>query len=192
LVPPFKWQSPGSHYYDWSSHVESVWKDVERTFRILKKHFSCLNHPLEWHDELRIRDLFHTCCLLHNWLLVYDGLDDWELTLMEESIDLPYQMEVEQHIIVNAPAFVDWHWMHSKFQFMFSQNVTASTSYEYMGSSAQEEDNEGDTPVVFSSNQELLDRIDDLVSHYIVMKSDRRLLCQHIRDQQLGSDEPLA
>ena len=63
----------------WSRWVESVRKDVECTFGILKGRFRCLKLPIYYHDKDCIDNMFFTCCILHNLLLTVDGLDKrWE------------------------------------------------------------------------------------------------------------------
>ena len=65
----------GSREDRWSENVESVRKDVECIFGILKKRFLILKHPIRLAKEQQIERLFVTCCVLHNLLLEYDGLD---------------------------------------------------------------------------------------------------------------------
>lgn len=78
LIPPYKHQIEGTVEAQWSKHVESLWKDVECTFGILKKRFSILKHRFWLHDKEQISDVFTTCCILHNMIHKWDGYDDWE------------------------------------------------------------------------------------------------------------------
>lgn len=59
----------------WSKRVESVRKDVECTFGILKCRFRILRIPMEFKHAISIENTFKTCCMLHNRLLHHDGLD---------------------------------------------------------------------------------------------------------------------
>lgn len=59
----------------WSCALESVRKDVERTFGILKMRFRFFKNAIELHSQDDIDNAFFTCCILHNMLLQYDGLD---------------------------------------------------------------------------------------------------------------------
>jgi hypothetical protein len=59
----------------WSEWVESVRKDVECTFGILKGRFRCLKLPIYFHNVESIDNMFFTCCILHNMILSHDGLD---------------------------------------------------------------------------------------------------------------------
>ena len=52
-----------------SSNLESVRKDVECTFGILKKRWKVLNNGLLFHDIKTCQKIFITCCCLHNFLL---------------------------------------------------------------------------------------------------------------------------
>ena len=76
FICPFKHQPPGTNVEKWSKQIESIRKDVECTFGILKVRFLILKHPLRIHDPQKIERIFVTCCVIHNMLLEYDGLDD--------------------------------------------------------------------------------------------------------------------
>ena len=63
-----------------SSNLESVHKDVECTFGMLKKRWKILNNGLKFQDIKVCKKIFVTCCCLHNFLLnvmvhhkVWDG-----------------------------------------------------------------------------------------------------------------------
>ena len=59
----------------WSSMLESLRKDVECTFGILKQRFRILQHGLTIQNFDEIDDLWFTCCALHNIILEYDQQD---------------------------------------------------------------------------------------------------------------------
>ena len=90
LVSPYKHQLPGSALEKWSKTVESVRKDVECVFGILKKRFLFLKHPIRLHDPEQIKRAFLTCCVLHNFLIDYDLYDeeDVEYGILEHSAEL--------------------------------------------------------------------------------------------------------
>ena len=76
----------------WSEWVESVRKDVECTFGILKSRFRMLRDGIELHSPGEITNVFHTCCILHNMLLEHDGMDvldddAWELLNPQNGVD---------------------------------------------------------------------------------------------------------
>ena len=54
--------------------MESVRKDVECTFGIMKKRFRMLKLPFTFKRASTISNVFRTCCVLHNMLLEHDGL----------------------------------------------------------------------------------------------------------------------
>jgi hypothetical protein len=58
----------------WSKHLESIRKDVECTFGILKRRFRILKIPLLYHEVECVDNVFYTCSILHNMLLKWDGL----------------------------------------------------------------------------------------------------------------------
>ena len=96
---PFKHQLEGSETAYWSRHLESIRKDVECSFGILKKRFMILKHAIRFHDAGAIENLFITCCVIHNLLLEYDGLGDSGLS--EEEIDVEYDVMEASAILVN-------------------------------------------------------------------------------------------
>ena len=63
----------------WSEWVESTRKDVECTFGILKSRWRFLLNGIVLQDQNYLDNAFFTCCILHNLILEYDGLDSrWE------------------------------------------------------------------------------------------------------------------
>ena len=77
-VPPYKC-SGDRRAKRWSEWIESMRKDVECTFGILKGRWRILKTGIRLHGTEPADKIFKTCCALHNWLLEIDGLDDdWE------------------------------------------------------------------------------------------------------------------
>jgi hypothetical protein len=58
--------------------MESTRKDFEGFFGRLKGRFRFLKLPFLLHDVKDIKNVFFTCCILHNMLLQYDGLYRWD------------------------------------------------------------------------------------------------------------------
>ena len=61
-----------------SSRCESVRKNVERAFGILKARHRCLRLPVLFHGDnatIKIDTMFKTCVILHNWLLRHSKAD---------------------------------------------------------------------------------------------------------------------
>ena len=73
-VPPIK-DGVTYKYIRFSEWLESMRKDVECTFGILKGRFCVLRYGLCIQSIKRCDQLFLTCCALHNRLLFIDGLD---------------------------------------------------------------------------------------------------------------------
>ena len=77
-VPPFKVSNSESEIR-WSKWLESMRKDVECTFGILKGRFRILKTGIRLHGAEVVDQIWLTCCALHNWLIDIDGLDnEWE------------------------------------------------------------------------------------------------------------------
>ena len=96
-VPPIKKTTLRTEirFSDW---VESIRKDVECTFGILKGRWRCLKCGLRLHSLMKSDNIWKTCCALHNMLLEVDGLADgwengvqseWE-TEVDDTQDLPF------------------------------------------------------------------------------------------------------
>lgn len=74
-VPPFKVTNLETEIR-WSRWVESMQKDVENTFGILKGRFRVLKTGIRVEGVDCVDKIWLTCCALHNWLLDIDGLDE--------------------------------------------------------------------------------------------------------------------
>ena len=98
-VPPIKKTNLRTEirFSDW---VESMRKDVECTFGILKGRWRCLKYGLRMHSLFQSDAMWKTCCALHNMLLEVDGLaDGWENGVASEwemeadsTQDLPFAL----------------------------------------------------------------------------------------------------
>ena len=62
----------------WSEWLESVRKDVECTFGSLKGRWRLLKNGVLIKTQQQIDDAFISCCMLHNILLRFNGLHEWE------------------------------------------------------------------------------------------------------------------
>jgi hypothetical protein len=63
----------------WSWWVESMRKDVECTFGILKGRWHVPKAGVRLHGVEKVDQVWLTCCALHNWLLHIDGLSkEWD------------------------------------------------------------------------------------------------------------------
>ena len=84
MIPPFKHAGPTKRVM-WSEWVESTRKDVECCFGILKCRWRILKDAIMLQSQALIDTVFFGCCILHNLILEFDGLDtrwendvDWE------------------------------------------------------------------------------------------------------------------
>ena len=73
LISPVKTGAAGSPVMKWSAKLESVRKDIEGVFGILKKRFRFLKNFNSLHQQSDIDNAVVTCCMLHNMLLEHDG-----------------------------------------------------------------------------------------------------------------------
>jgi hypothetical protein len=70
-----------------SETVKSSRKDVERCFGILRKRWRYLINHIELQDPDHIERLFTASTILHNIILDYDGIDDWENRMRKAKFD---------------------------------------------------------------------------------------------------------
>ena len=77
-VPPMK-NTNSRREIRFSDWIESMRKDVECTFGIMKGRWKVLQYGIKLHGIHKCDDLWLTCCALHNMLLEVDGLAaGWE------------------------------------------------------------------------------------------------------------------
>lgn len=78
LIPPYK-STSSAPALRWSRWLESMRKDVECTFGILKGRWRILKTGIRQHTKEDVDNIWFTCCALHNMLLDVDGLGkSWE------------------------------------------------------------------------------------------------------------------
>lgn len=92
LMPPLK-HAAFVKEVRWSKWLESMRKDVECTFGILKGRWRILKTGIRLHSICAVDSIWKTCCALHNFLLNEDGLD----TLWEEGVLCDYDGEYGCH-----------------------------------------------------------------------------------------------
>jgi hypothetical protein len=80
LINPYKDTIPGSAVMKFSGKLESVRKDIEGVFGILKKRFKFLKNFNVLQTQSGIDNAFATCCIIHNIQLEHDGYLDRNLT----------------------------------------------------------------------------------------------------------------
>ena len=73
-IPPMKY-SVTKEDERFSRWAESMQKDVECAFGILKRRLKTLSAPNLLQSIEAVDQIWLTCCALHNWLLEIDGLD---------------------------------------------------------------------------------------------------------------------
>ena len=77
-IPPYK-ATTSREEIRFSEWFESMQKDVECTFGILKGRWRILKTGIRLHGLKEADTVWKTCCSLHNWLLEVDGLDaQWQ------------------------------------------------------------------------------------------------------------------
>ena len=83
----------------WSEWIESMRKDVECTFGILKGRFRILKAGIRCHGVKIADEIWKTCCAMHNMLLEIDGITgEWdgvngEFDFNPESERLPFALQ---------------------------------------------------------------------------------------------------
>jgi len=101
LICPWK-HSSVEPVYKWSQRLESVRKDVECCFGRLKGRFRVLKLPMRFQDSDKVDSIWFACCVLHNVLLEFDGLDSrWEKGVQYDKedgyFDIAEEGELDSH-----------------------------------------------------------------------------------------------
>ena len=83
-----------------SEWMESMRKDVECTFGILKGRFTILRHGIRLNSISQCDKVWKTCCALHNKLLFIDGMDKgWQDEVetiydsSDDEMEIPFSMQ---------------------------------------------------------------------------------------------------
>jgi hypothetical protein len=80
----------------WSCRLESIRKDVECTFGIMKKRFQILTHSVLYDNRVKVDHTFISCCIHHNVLVEHDGMDrSW----LDETNWICSREEVDEDIL---------------------------------------------------------------------------------------------
>ncbi|EJK44351.1 hypothetical protein THAOC_37116, partial [Thalassiosira oceanica] len=69
LICPYQNARKGSREGDFSDNLESVRKDVECVFGILKKRWKIIENGIRYRDIKIVEKVFLVCCMLHNMML---------------------------------------------------------------------------------------------------------------------------
>ena len=173
LIPPFKDQPTCTDLAQWSAHIESMRKDVECTFGILKKRFMFLKNPIRLQNKYVIQNCFFTCCLLHNWLLEYDGRDDWEDVLDEDDCDVEYgslESMVDQEARTSTSGTGAGSWTRGQ-----ARRANPRAYMELPRHDDDESGGEAEAPPSATEQQEFRDRRAALIDHYCHEVEHRRL-----------------
>ena len=86
-IDPYPFRSSRSIIY-WSEWLESLRKDVECLFGILKSRWRILRNPVVFHKLVDIENIMYCCCILHNLLISADGIDTaWEDDIAWDSLE---------------------------------------------------------------------------------------------------------
>jgi hypothetical protein len=108
--PPFKHYTTHAEVR-WSDWLESMRKDVECTFGILKGRFRILKSGVRLHGVDATDKIWLTCCALHNMLLEVDGMEEgwddgalspWETELGNHN---PHDRNFALHRLMNPADF---------------------------------------------------------------------------------------
>ena len=68
-ICPYKHEAMSSRKGYFSSKIESICKDVECVFGIIKKRWKVLDYDIRFGDINVVEEAFVVCCMLHNNML---------------------------------------------------------------------------------------------------------------------------
>ena len=114
----------------WSEMLESVRKDIECTFGVLKQRFRILRNGITLQTEAAIEALVKTCCIINNMLLIHDGLyDRWEDNINWEKLSPDFNDEQVQDESLYTDAAVVEPNMRTFINEIAKQNIRRGTSF---------------------------------------------------------------
>ena len=102
LICPFK-ESTIITELRWSRWAESMRKDVECTFGIMKGRWRILKTGVRMHGLEIVDDIWFTCCAFHNMLLNCDGLD----RMWKKGVVSPFEGELGWHAPGDTEIYCD-------------------------------------------------------------------------------------
>ena len=104
IVPSYDY-----HSVVWGEWVESVRKDVERLFGALKNRFVWLKSNILYHKVSTITAAVRVCSILHNRLLEYDNMIDfdWENIDPNTPDEELYERYVNSTVLLPEPSLVE-------------------------------------------------------------------------------------
>jgi len=152
LQCPLKWSSK-TEEQRWSRWLESVRKDVECTFGILKGRFRILKSGIRFQSRQAVDETFLTCCVIHNMLLEDDDLlEGWT------GVDGHHDEDVQRI-------------------FRRVQNVTPTTDFSGMRRGyydfRKNETRDPEVEIEFDSQHTLLQK--KLITHFNYLWRERRI-----------------
>jgi hypothetical protein len=100
-------------------------------FGILKAQFRCLKVPVLWQDAEKVDNMFHTCCILHNMLLEWSGLE--EAMVQDALAGREWSNEVYDANLVGVKE--TWHdWEDcGRYRNIVNKSVQISAMYDASG-----------------------------------------------------------
>ena len=164
-MPPYK-NSLDRKHLRWSEWMESMRKNVECTFGILKGRWRILKCGVRLHGTDACDKVFKTCCALHNLLLESDGLDQrWE-----EGVQCDYETtdfnQFDTDDLRRMPNAVrELHRVYTDDLFAIDHtsigegNVVFNAANSDYGSVSESNESAGDT----SSDEDSTNEVDDVI-----------------------------
>ena len=89
LICPYQYSKEGTRQGYFSANLESVRKDVECTFGILKKRWRILEYGMQYRSAERNEKIFVVCCMLHNMMIDLETESDRDPPRIGRGVPLP-------------------------------------------------------------------------------------------------------
>ena len=96
------------HSVLWGEWLESIRKDVERLFGTLKMRFRWLVGPIAYHELSTIHNVVKVCAILHNRLLEYDKMLDFDWDNIDDSNDNDDELLADPALLEVLVPLPDW------------------------------------------------------------------------------------
>jgi hypothetical protein len=147
------------HVRTWSKALESVRKDVECTFGVMKGRFRILKLPFEFQSAQHIDYVFYTCAYLHNRILRYQSFGE----VWQDDVDWVGQAGRFHPALCGLRQVV----VRGR---VISYDVREHSDYSHVGGFVDDEDEE------CGEHEQWRQLGEDLAEHYQTELQHRRLL----------------
>jgi hypothetical protein len=124
--------------------------------------FRCLINPLELQDPSHIERLFNACAIIHNVLLDYDGIDNWEALMKRATFSVEDDTFDATSVNIQNSQMMDDILFNETGENGPSRDAAHNVRFLELHSSAQ-------------SDHEMTFRLRSLIQHFFIAKEKKEI-----------------